>query len=353
MIVGKTNSPEIGLWPFTEGPAFGATRNPWSLGHTPGRILGRIGGRGRRRARTCRGRVRRRRLGPNPRCLDPSGRHQAPARADLHLARSRGLQGPHGHRPARPHRRRRRAAAGRAQRRTSGDLHRPPPPSMPYSSVAARPPGPLRIALALNVLLQRRPARLDPEIRGAVERMARGGSKGSVTRSRWPESPMASGRGQHSCRARWPGSREWAGRVPDRIAARPPRARQCPSRPRVRPLLGIANRAERSPGAGSAGSSATSTSSSLRPRPSPRLPVGACEGLSAWETDKAIVAACPYAWPWNVLGWPGINVPAGFTADGLPVGAQLLGPANSEPLLLSLASQLEDEVRWFEQRPQD
>ena len=36
VIVGKTNTPEVGQWPFTEGPAFGATRNPWSLDHTPG-----------------------------------------------------------------------------------------------------------------------------------------------------------------------------------------------------------------------------------------------------------------------------------------------------------------------------
>ena len=36
VIVGKTNTPEIGQWPFTEGPAFGATRNPWSLDHSPG-----------------------------------------------------------------------------------------------------------------------------------------------------------------------------------------------------------------------------------------------------------------------------------------------------------------------------
>jgi len=36
VIVGKTNTPEIGLYPFTEGSAFGATRNPWSLDHTPG-----------------------------------------------------------------------------------------------------------------------------------------------------------------------------------------------------------------------------------------------------------------------------------------------------------------------------
>jgi amidase len=33
------------------------------------------------------------------------------------------------------------------------------------------------------------------------------------------------------------------------------------------------------------------------------------------------------------------------------VGAQLLGPANSEPLLVSVAARLEAELRWFEQWP--
>lgn len=36
VIVGKTNTCEFGQWPFTEGPAFGATRNPWNPDHTPG-----------------------------------------------------------------------------------------------------------------------------------------------------------------------------------------------------------------------------------------------------------------------------------------------------------------------------
>ena len=79
----------------------------------------------------------------------------------------------------------------------------------------------------------------------------------------------------------------------------------------------------------------------------PPLPVGAIDGLSEWQTDKTMVGACPYAWPWNVLGWPGVSVPAGFV-DGLPVGAQLLGPANSEGLLLALAAELEEKLRWQE-----
>jgi amidase len=83
----------------------------------------------------------------------------------------------------------------------------------------------------------------------------------------------------------------------------------------------------------------------------PPLRVGAFDGLSGWQTDKAMVAACPYAWPWNLLGWPGLNVPAGFTRAGLPIGAQLLGPANSEAQLISLAAQLEGVEHWHERRP--
>ena len=36
VIVGKTNTCELGQWPFTSGPGFGHTRNPWSRKHTPG-----------------------------------------------------------------------------------------------------------------------------------------------------------------------------------------------------------------------------------------------------------------------------------------------------------------------------
>ena len=83
--------------------------------------------------------------------------------------------------------------------------------------------------------------------------------------------------------------------------------------------------------------------------PPPRI--GTFDQLSAWRTDVTMAAACPYAWPWNVLGWPGINVPAGFTRSGLPVGAQLLGPSRSEERLIALAAQLEDDLRWYEHRP--
>src|ERR1700686_426543 len=43
IVIGKTNVPEMTLWPFTETPTFGSTRNPWNLQHTPG---GSSGGSG-------------------------------------------------------------------------------------------------------------------------------------------------------------------------------------------------------------------------------------------------------------------------------------------------------------------
>ncbi|HEX7442726.1 MAG TPA: amidase family protein [Acidimicrobiales bacterium] len=36
VVVGKTNTPELGWKPDTENPLFGATRNPWNLEHTAG-----------------------------------------------------------------------------------------------------------------------------------------------------------------------------------------------------------------------------------------------------------------------------------------------------------------------------
>jgi amidase len=36
IVLGKTNAPEFGILPTTEPEAFGATKNPWNVKHTPG-----------------------------------------------------------------------------------------------------------------------------------------------------------------------------------------------------------------------------------------------------------------------------------------------------------------------------
>src|SRR5207302_8394058 len=36
VVIGKTNVPELTIWPFTESATFGATRNPWDEQRAPG-----------------------------------------------------------------------------------------------------------------------------------------------------------------------------------------------------------------------------------------------------------------------------------------------------------------------------
>ena len=82
------------------------------------------------------------------------------------------------------------------------------------------------------------------------------------------------------------------------------------------------------------------------------LPVGVLDGLGWWSSGQVITKACPFAWAWNTLGWPGLNVPAGSSGSGLPIGAQLLGRECDEATLLALGAQLESVERWTERRPQ-
>jgi amidase len=230
------------------------------------------------------------------------------------------------------------------------DLHRPPSPAEPFLASAKRSPGTLRIALALNIPFSGAPARLDPQIRAAVERMA-GLLEGLGHRVEPADVPYGLWPGASIMPRSMVGIAEWLERVPDRSLI-DSRVLESARLGRIlKPLLGASRLAEEV-GRRSIGRIFRRFDVVLAPTTAqPALAIGACDGFSNWETDKAIVAACPYAWPWNVLGWPGVNVPAGFTATGLPIGAQLLGPANSEPRLLALASQLEAGERWHERRP--
>jgi aspartyl-tRNA(Asn)/glutamyl-tRNA(Gln) amidotransferase subunit A len=52
-------------------------------------------------------------------------------------------------------------------------------------------------------------------------------------------------------------------------------------------------------------------------------------------------AVMPSTVPQNIAGLPSVTVPAGFDADGLPIGVQISGRPWSEPLLLAVAEALE------------
>jgi amidase len=350
VIVGKTNTPEIGLYPFTEGKAFGATRNPWSLDHTPG------GSSGGSAAAVAAGIV------PAAIGSDGAGSVRIPA-AWCNLV---GVKPQRGRISTLPERESFNGLSCRGPLTRTvadaalmldvlsgnhpGDLHAPPPPAEPYLQSVAREPPRLRIALSLRHPISAARVRLHPEIRSAVLRLGRLLAElgHTVTEVDPPYRLMGLAllpRGEA-------GVHDWVKRAPDRSSL-DGRTREAAQYGRIfaKTLLPLARRVEPRQRR-RLGSIFREHAVLITPTTAtPPLPIGAAAGLSAWATQRVISAACPFAWPWNVVGWPAVSVPAGLTAAGLPFGLQLVGPANSESRLLSLAAQLETVERWHERRP--
>ncbi|NGO72227.1 amidase [Streptomyces boncukensis] len=354
VVVGKTNSPELGQWPFTEGRAFGVTRNPWNPDYTPG------GSSGGAAAAVAAGLV------PAALGSDGAGSVRIPAAwtglIGVKPQRGRISTWPDPEafngitvfgtltRTVRDAALLLEAVGGNAP----GDLHRPP--YVDVRAAVGRDPGRLRIALSTRMAFTATPKRLHPVVESAVRRVAdRLAALGHAVEEADPSyGPI----GLTFVPRATSGLREWAARVPDPELL-DPRTRQAVRTGRLLggPVLHAARAAE-GPLRRYVGRIFRRYDVVLAPTtatPPPR--VGALAELSGWRTDRTMIAHCPYAWPWNVLGWPGVSVPAGMAAPApgarpLPLGAQLLGPADSEPLLLSLAAQLEADQRWSERWPE-
>jgi len=349
VIVGKTHTSEFGQWPFAESATHGATRNPWRLDVTPG------GSSAGSAAAVAAGLV------PAALGSDGAGSVRIPA-AWTHLVGvkpTRGLVSTHPFDQAfyglTTHGPLARTVEDAALMLDviagahPGDRFRLAPAPLPYRQAARREPGRLRIAVSTRVPWTHVRARLDGGVLAAVLRLA--GVLAGLGHEVRPADPdyglVALGFLPRST----VGVREWAARVPD------PAMLDARTRENVRiggvlrPVLRAALAAERRQ-ARRIGRIFHEFDVVLAPTTAePPTPIGTFDTLSGWRTDRRMTMACPMAWPWNVLGWPAINVPAGFVAGGLPVGAQLLGPANSESRLLALAAQLEAAEGWPDLRP--
>src|SRR5579859_7670068 len=169
-IFGKTNTPEFGLWPFTESEYLGVCRNPWDLSRTPG------GSSGGAAAAVAAGIV------PAAHASDGGGSIRTPASCcglfGMKPSRGRVSFAPLGegwagasiqHAVTRSVRDSA-ALLDVACRPQPGDPYFLSPPERPYFEEASREPGRLRIAFMAGAM---QAPGLDPECEAAVREAAR------------------------------------------------------------------------------------------------------------------------------------------------------------------------------------
>ena len=58
-----------------------------------------------------------------------------------------------------------------------------------------------------------------------------------------------------------------------------------------------------------------------------------------------------FMFPFNISGQPAMSLPLHWSADGLPIGVQLVGRTGDEATLLALAGVLEQAMPWRDRRP--
>jgi amidase len=347
VIVGKTNLPELAIWPFTESESWGLTRNPWDLARSPGGSSGGSaaavaagmvsvaqasdgGGSIRIPAACCglfglkpqRGRV----------SLMPDAEHWYGLSVFGCLSRTVRdtalfLDVVHGH--------------------VEGDAHRAPEPATSFAEAARTPPGKLRIAFSTKPSA---PGPVADEVKQAVHDTA------EVLRSLGHEVTEQDPSWGFQLPAFLPrylaGIRDDANRMahPERLERRTRRLVGWGERLRKRPLrralaaeqkhaLRLASMFERF--------------DVLMTPTLARLPVeaGRWQGKGAAATINGIARYVPFTSPWNLTGQPAAAVPAGFAPEGLPLSVQLIGRPADEATLLSLSAQLEAERPWTDRRP--
>ncbi len=67
------------------------------------------------------------------------------------------------------------------------------------------------------------------------------------------------------------------------------------------------------------------------------------EDLFAWT---------PFSFPFNATGHPAASAPCGFTADGLPIGLQIVGRLHEDREVLQAAAAFERIAPWADRRPE-
>jgi amidase len=356
--VGTAKTPEFGLQSTTQPLALGPTRNPWRLDHTPG------GSSGGSAAAVAAGLV------PLAHANDGAGSIRIPAAwcGVVGLKPSRGrialepttigrslvgfaitrsvrdaaalLDAVHGNEP--------------------GDLYRLPPPVRPFLSEVGADPGQLRI----GVLCEAPGAAVHPEARAAATHAGRLlETLGHAVEASGPEALFDEERAWHGL-VFGPVEYRLCLRELGRMLGRPVRESDVepylwtladPQGPSVLPedyLEAAASQqawAVRVAGWFAGGFDLLVTPTV--PEPPPLLADLDGRSHDPLTLLSRMAPHLAFTEAWNVTGNPVISLPLHATADGLPLGVQLVARVGREDLLFRVAAQLEQAAPWAGRRP--
>jgi amidase len=364
--VGRTNAPELGIVPTTEPVAYGPTRNPWDPSRSPG------GSSGGSAAAVAAGLV------PAAHASDGGGSIRIPASAcglvGLKPSRGRSSLGPDASfgalvvcehvvcRTVRDSAAFLDVAAGPMP----GDPYVAPPPARPFREEVGADPGRLRIGLMTAA-----PGGLavvHPDCVAAAENAARTlealGHHVEISHpaafdlpdwsphfmSLWSAGVALSIDGW-STRT---GAVIGADDVEPLTWALAELARALPAPTLLRSLDWLLRTSRLvaewwDPPDGSGGFDLLLTPTLAEPP----VPLGTFDAAPGNPLAGFMRAASftPFTPPLNVTGQPAISLPLAQSADGLPIGVQLIAAYGREDLLLRVAAQVEDAEPWSHRRP--
>jgi len=354
VIIGRTNTPELGLSASTEPDSYGATHNPWALDHGPG------GSSGGAAASVAAG------MTAVANASDGGGSIRIPAA----LCGLVGLKTSRGRVPMGPHQEEwntsvqhvvchtMRDAANIldvSARPTAGDGVVAPRPELPFGDYVGRDPGALRIGVTTR---SSRDIEVHPDLVDATESIASllESFGHHVTVDEAPAAltdPPPEGNGvlaAVSTKARLleieeiigrelvegdvePGSWLLASMADNASAVAVVQAQAAQHHIRRQMLSWWGD-----------GWDILVTPTTAQPPP----PLGQLKATPD-NPFQAQIASIPYStftMPFNVTGQPALSVPAGRTDAGLPLGVQLVAGYGREDQLVALGSQLESTLNW-------
>jgi len=335
VVVGKTNMPELALWPqLTDSQTWGATRNPWD----PERSTG--GSSGGSAAAVAAGMV------AGALGSDGGGSIRIPA-ASCGLF---GIKPQRGRIPLAPD-----------DEHWLGLSHLGPltrsvadgellldalAGTTAYARAAAAPPPRLRIAVSTKPTLPAKPKAAAREAVASTADLLR--SLGHVVRERDPDygqvQPLF---GPRYARGAWLDAQ--------RLERRSELERRTRGIVRVGARMErMAARARAKEAARAARINALFDEHDVLMTPvtaAPPLPVGSHDRAGAVRTFLGAGAFACYTAVWNVTGQPAASVPAGFDAEGMPMAVQLVARPDDEATLFALAAQIEQARPWGHRRP--